>query len=75
MGGVTREQKILKGHPPRVIHHPVHPYTKITCLVAKKFRNVFKKKKKEKTLVEADGERRDDFVCLCLLLLLDYSQA
>ena len=28
-GGVPREQKILKGHLPRVIYHQVYLYTKI----------------------------------------------
>jgi len=30
LGGVPREQKMLKGHPPRVIYHQVYSYTKIT---------------------------------------------
>jgi len=29
MGGVPREQKMLKGHLPRVIYHQVYKYTKI----------------------------------------------
>ena len=28
LGGVPREQKMLKGHPPRVIYHQVYKYTK-----------------------------------------------
>ena len=28
MGGVPREQKMLQGHLPRVIHHQVYSYTK-----------------------------------------------
>jgi len=29
LGGVPREQKMLKGHLPRVIYHQVYYYTKI----------------------------------------------
>ena len=29
LGGVPREQKLLKGHLPRVIYHQVYKYTKI----------------------------------------------
>jgi len=31
-GGVPREQKMLKGHLPRVIYHQVYSYTKIKTL-------------------------------------------
>ena len=30
MGGVPREQKMLKGHLPRVIYHHVYKFTKIS---------------------------------------------
>ena len=30
LGGVPREQKMFKGHLPRVIYHQVYQYTKIT---------------------------------------------
>ena len=32
VGWVPREQKMLKGHLPRVIHHQVYQYTKIVPL-------------------------------------------
>ena len=32
LGGVPREQKMLKGHLPRVIYHQVYYYTKINVL-------------------------------------------
>jgi len=31
LGGVPREQKMLKGHLSRVIYHQVYSYTKIKC--------------------------------------------
>ena len=33
-GGVPREQKMLKGHLPRVIHHKAYSYTKMDEVVA-----------------------------------------
>ena len=32
LGGVPREQKMLKGHLPRVMYHQVYEYTKINVL-------------------------------------------
>ena len=37
MGGVPREQKLLKGHLPRVIYHQVDYCTKIKRLSCVKF--------------------------------------
>ena len=35
LGGVPREQKMLKGHLPRVIYHRVYQYTKTKYLIEK----------------------------------------
>ena len=35
LGGVPREQKMLKGHLPRVKYHQVSSYTKIIALTTR----------------------------------------
>jgi len=37
LGGVPREQKMLKGHLPRVIYHQVYQYTKMNHFFAYRF--------------------------------------